>query len=150
MLQMLRCYGKISYLCAVFNRIKRKRRIYRLCLEHARQYSMEREFRMACGIFGNPLEALEEVISSGCHRILTSGCQPSAEQGIHTLAALVHQAAGRIVILAGAGVTPANAAHIIQQTGVTEIHGSCKQTLPDGTIQTDPEIVKQLIKSITL
>lgn len=98
----------------------------------------------------DPLEALEEVISSGCHRILTSGCQPSAEQGIHTLAALVRQAAGRIVIFAGAGVTPANATHIIQQTGVTEIHGSCKQTLPDGTIQTDPEIVKQLIKSITL
>lgn len=60
MLQMLRCYGKISYLCVVFNRIKRKRRIYRLCLEHARQYSMEREFRMACGLFGNPLDALEE------------------------------------------------------------------------------------------
>jgi hypothetical protein len=38
----------------------------------------------------------------------------------------------------------------VQETGVVEIHGSCKHTLPDGTIETDPEIVKQLIKSITL
>ena len=98
----------------------------------------------------DPVEALEEVISTGCHRILTSGCQPNAELGIPTLSTLVRQAAGRITILAGAGVTPDNASRIIRETGVTEIHGSCKTTLPDGTIQTDPEIVKQLIKSITL
>ena len=53
-------------------------------------------------------------------------------------------------ILAGAGITPANAARIAQETGVTEIHGSCKTTLPDGTIQTDTETVKQLIKSLSL
>ena len=98
----------------------------------------------------DPVEALEEVISTGCHRILTSGCQPSAELGIPTLRTLVRQAAGRITILAGAGVTPANAARIVRETGVTEIHGSCKATLPDGTIQTDPETVIQLIKTITL
>ena len=47
-------------------------------------------------------EALEAVIRCGCHRILTSGCQPNAEQGIDTLRQLVHQAASRITILAGA------------------------------------------------
>ena len=94
-------------------------------------------------------EALEAVIRCGCHRILTSGCQPNAEQGIDTLRQLVHQAAGRITILAGAGITPANARRIVQETGVPEIHGSCKHTLPDGTIETDPETVRQLIKSIS-
>ena len=97
-----------------------------------------------------PLEALEAVIRCGCHRLLTSGCQPNAEEGIPILRQLVRQASGRITILAGAGVTPANAARIVNETGVTEIHGSCKHTLPDGTIETDPQIVEQLIKSISL
>ena len=96
----------------------------------------------------DPVEALEAVIRCGCHRILTSGCSPDAEQGIPTLRVLQAAAAGRITILAGAGITPLNAARIVRETGVTEIHGSCKRTLPDGTVETDPETVKQLIKSI--
>lgn len=97
----------------------------------------------------DPVEALEAVIRCGCHRILTSGCSPDAEQGIPTLRTLQAAANGRIIILAGAGITPANAARIVQETGVTEIHGSCKHTLPDGTVETDTQIVKQLIKSIS-
>ena len=96
-----------------------------------------------------PLEALEAVIRCGCHRLLTSGCQPSAEEGIATLRRLVQQSAGRITILAGAGVNPDNAARVVAETGVTEIHGSCKHTLPDGTTETAPQIVRQLIKSIS-
>ncbi len=95
-----------------------------------------------------PLEALEKVIGCGCHRILTSGGKPSAEEGIDTLRQLVQQAAGRITILAGAGVTPHNAARIVRETGVTELHGSCKHTLPDGTLETDPLTVKSLMTAL--
>ena len=93
----------------------------------------------------DPSDALETLIRCGCHRLLTSGCRPNAEEGAETLRRLVQQAAGRITILAGAGITPDNAARIVAQTGVTEIHGSCKHTLPDGTIETDKDIVRQLI-----
>lgn len=96
----------------------------------------------------DPLEALEAVIRCGCHRILTSGCQPSAELGIPTLKQLVDHAGGRITILAGAGVTPLNASRILSQTGASEIHGSCKETLPDGSFQTSTKIVQELIESI--
>lgn len=96
----------------------------------------------------DPLEALEQVIACGCHRILTSGCKPSAEQGIDTLRQLVEKAAGRITILAGAGVTPQNAAKIASEAGVTEVHGSCKHTLPDGTVETDAAIVSALLESL--
>ncbi len=96
----------------------------------------------------SPLVALEKVIDCGCHRILTSGCCPTAEEGIGTLRQLVQQAGGRITILAGAGITPQNAARIVCETGVTEIHGSCKHTLPDGTIETDPQIVKELLATL--
>ena len=97
----------------------------------------------------NPVEALEAVIRCGCHRLLTSGCSPDAEQGIPILRTLQAAAAGRIIILAGAGITPLNAARVVRETGVTEIHGSCKHTLADGTIETDTQIVKQLIKAIS-
>lgn len=93
-------------------------------------------------------EALEAVVRCGCHRILTSGCQPDAEQGIDTLRKLVMRASGRITILAGAGIKPENASRIISETGVAEIHGSCKTILPNGTIETSADIVRQLIKSI--
>lgn len=96
----------------------------------------------------DPLEALEVVIRCGCHRILTSGCQPGAEQGIATLKSLVEKSAGRITILAGAGINPGNVAKIVRETGVSEVHGSCKHTLADGTIETDTQIVKELINAL--
>lgn len=52
--------------------------------------------------------SLEDVISLGCDRLLTSGHAPDAFAGRFTLARLVRQAAGRIVILAGCGVRPHN------------------------------------------
>ncbi len=95
-----------------------------------------------------PTEALEDIIRCGCTRVLTSGCRPTVTEGADTLRMLCRQAAGRIIILAGGGVTPCNARDVIDGTGVTEIHGSCKRILPDGTIETDTDNVRQLIKNI--
>lgn len=97
----------------------------------------------------NPLEALEDIIGCGCDRILTSGLQPTAELGMETIHELVEHAAGRISIMPGGGITPTNVARIVDATGVNEVHGSCKTTLPDGTVQTDPKIVKQLINALS-
>lgn len=98
----------------------------------------------------NPQEALEAVIRCGCHRLLTSGCQSSAWEGRGVIKDLVRQAQGRIKILAGAGITPENVHDIISYTGVTEVHGSCKHTLCDGTIETDAEIVRALINNANM
>lgn len=94
----------------------------------------------------DPAEALEAIIRCGCHRLLTSGCAPSAEEGIPVIRALVQQAQGRILIMAGAGVTPHNASRILHETAVPEIHASCKHTLPDGTVETDTAIVRELLQ----
>ena len=95
-----------------------------------------------------PQSALEAIIRCGCHRLLTSGCQPSAEQGIDLLRQVVQWAAGRITILAGAGIPPGYASRIVDATGVTEIHGSCKQALPDGRVETSPQLVSRLIENL--
>ena len=96
-----------------------------------------------------PLKALEQIIDCGCARILTSGCKPTALEGANLLKQLVQQANGRIKILAGSGITPENAAALKQQTGVPEIHGSCKITRPDGAWETDAEQVKKLLEVLT-
>ncbi len=95
-----------------------------------------------------PLKALEQIIDCGCARILTSGCKPTAMEGADLLKQLVQQANGRIKILAGSGITPENAAALKQQTGVPEIHGSCKITRPDGAWETDTESVALLLEEL--
>lgn len=88
----------------------------------------------------NPQEALEQIIDAGCKRILTSGQQPSAEQGIPLLHELNKQADGRIIIMPGGGVNEKNARLILDQTGCMEIHGSCSS----GSSVTSAERVSQV------
>lgn len=82
-------------------------------------------FHRAFDACKDPQTALEQIISLGCKRILTSGQQPKAEQGIALLKALQGQAGDRLVIMPGGGVNTENARLILDQTGCMEIHGSC-------------------------
>ena len=81
-------------------------------------------FHRAFDICREPFVALEQIISLGCHRLLTSGQQPSAEQGAEFIAELVKRAAGRIIIMPGAGINPKNIATIEQKTAATEFHST--------------------------
>lgn len=94
----------------------------------------------------DPLEALQAIASCGCTRLLTSGQAPMALEGADVIRRLV--GATGVRILAGSGVTPQNVRELIARTGVGEVHGSCKVTLPDGTVQTDAALVRQLIDNI--
>ena len=82
----------------------------------------------------NPEQALEDVIALGFDRILTSGQQPKAEQGIDLLAKLNRQADGRIILMAGSGVTEQNIRRIREATGLTEFHFSGRESV-DSTMQ---------------
>ena len=84
-------------------------------------------FHRAFDVCHEPEEALEKIISLGCHRLLTSGQAPTAEQGIPMLKKLIEQADGRIIIMPGAGVNPQNASRILEETGALEIHGSLRR-----------------------
>ena len=84
-------------------------------------------FHRAFDVCARPMEALEQIIALGCHRLLTSGQAPTAEQGIPLIKRLVRQAAGRLSIMPGSGVNPGNARLILSETGAREIHGSLRQ-----------------------
>ncbi len=81
-------------------------------------------FHRAFDLVADPLAALETLIGCGVDRVLTSGQEASALEGAPRIAELVSVAAGRITVLAGAGVTERNVARIVAQTGVTEVHFS--------------------------
>lgn len=68
--------------------------------------------------------ALDTLIELGVDRVLTSGGQLSAPKGAERLAELVRHAAGRIVIMPGAGINGANIAELEAQTGAEEFHGT--------------------------
>lgn len=86
-------------------------------------------FHRAFDVCRNPKEALEQIIELGCHRILTSGQQATAEQGIPLLKELQEQAAGRIILLAGCGVNEKNIARIALETGIQEFHFSARESI---------------------
>ena len=88
--------------------------------------AMSLTFHRAFDMCRNPEKVLEQLISLGFHRILTSGQASTAEAGIPLLRRLVVQAAGRISLMPGCGVSPANAGRIISETGAREIHASAR------------------------
>jgi copper homeostasis protein len=81
-------------------------------------------FNRAFDVARDQRAALEAIIALGCSRVLTSGGRASAPEGATVIAGLVRQAAGRVTILAGAGITAAQVAPLVAATGVREIHAS--------------------------
>lgn len=76
----------------------------------------------------DPEAALEQAVDLGFERILTSGQAPRAVDGAALIRDLVRRADGRISVMAGSGITPANAKQIVETTGSHEIHASAAAT----------------------
>ena len=82
---------------------------------------MQVTFHRAIDMTPNYLKALEDIIETGCDRILTSGQKNMAMEGIENIKNLVERANGRIEIMAGSGVNEDNAQTFIH-TGVNALH----------------------------
>jgi copper homeostasis protein len=91
-------------------------------------------FHRAFDMCRDPKEALGQLISLGCHRVLTSGQAATAEAGIPLLKELVQLAGERIIIMPGCGVNSGNAARILKETGATEIHASARKSVGSGML----------------
>jgi copper homeostasis protein len=79
-------------------------------------------FHRAFDMARDPEAALDALIDLGIDRVLTSGQAPTAFEGAETIAAMVRRAEGRIIVMAGGGITPRNAARVAALTGVEEMH----------------------------
>lgn len=114
-------------------------------------------FHRAFDVANDPYLALENVIDAGADFLLTSGQRSSAMEGVACISKLVKQANGRIVIMAGAGITAVNVREVVRKTGISEIHvgtgvtgivHSAGDTLPaesGGSNIVDAEKVRRLL-----
>ncbi|MCG5078055.1 copper homeostasis protein CutC [Paraburkholderia tagetis] len=104
--------------------------LLRTLCEHAR--GLGTTLHRVFDLVPDPAHALEEAVALNFERILTSGGAARATDGLAVLADLARRAAGRIVIMPGSGVAADNVARIVEATGATEVHASCREALAPG------------------
>lgn len=109
----------------------------------------------------DPLAALRTARELGLRRVLTSGGQSAAIDGVELLSALVEEAAGGIQIMAGGGIDASNVAEVAR-TGVDAVHFSAKRTVfadsdvkmgqsDDGGHEvTDPQTALAIVRALGL
>ncbi|HEY4194413.1 MAG TPA: copper homeostasis protein CutC [Mucilaginibacter sp.] len=79
----------------------------------------------------DPFKALEDIISCGCERVLTSGQMSAAPDAGEILGKLVLQAGSRIIIMPGAGVKSSNLQKLIEESNATQYHASARVMAPN-------------------
>lgn len=96
--------------------------VMRRLIAEARPLSVT--FHRAFDVCADPESSLEDIIALGCDRLLTSGHAADAYEGRDFIGRLVRQASGRMIIMAGCGVRPANIELIAGASGAPEYHSS--------------------------
>jgi copper homeostasis protein len=104
------------------------RRAVHTLIEFARPMSVT--FHRAFDVTAEPFSALEEIILAGADRLLTSGQEQSAEEGIELIALLSRKSDMRLVVMAGAGINQKNIRKIVDEGCLTEIHVSSAVIVP--------------------
>jgi copper homeostasis protein len=89
-------------------------------------YPMKVTFHRAFDRTNDPFKAMEDIISIGCERILTSGQKNLATDGEELLNKLVKQANNRIIIMPGSGVNSENIETLVKNTNASEFHSSAR------------------------
>ena len=107
-------------------------------ISHARGLGLAVTLHRAVDLTPDPVAAVDMAAELGAERILTSGGARTAPEGAEVIAAMVERAAGRLSIMAGSGVSAANAAELVRRTGVREVHGSCSRPI----VEEDPKLIE--------
>lgn len=107
-------------------------------IDMIKSFGKEKEvvFHRAFDCVSDPYEAIKILIKLGVDRILTSGLEDKAVQGVELLSDLQKNFGDQIQILAGSGINAKNVEQVIDTTGITQVHSSCKAWLKDKTTTT--------------
>lgn len=116
---------------------------------------LEFTFHRAIDVTQSPMDILDELIEMGATRILTSGGQPTAIDGIGLLSKLKERAAGRISIMPGGGINSDNVRSFLDH-GFDAIHLSAikkpaSKTLFDNPVQgvSDVEEIQKVVELLS-
>lgn len=88
-------------------------------------------FHRAFDVTADPAQALEHLVSCGIDRVLTSGQQVTALEGVPLLQSLLEQAGGRIVVLGCGRIRPDSVIELLEQVPLSEIHFSAQRRMVD-------------------
>ena len=88
--------------------------------------SMRTTFHRAIDVSASSQQALDQAISYGFTRVLTSGRSRSVLDGAPLIKDLVAQAAGAIEVMACGGVRASNALQVVAATGVADLHAAVR------------------------
>lgn len=124
---------------------------------------LEFTFHRAFDWTPDPLESVQTLLDLGVDRLLSSGQQPTAQQGLQCLKQCLELARGRMRIMPGGGIRPAMIADFIS-AGFTAIHASASRSFPgakhplpmhdlthisDGfQKESDPKVIRQFLDAL--
>lgn len=91
---------------------------------------MEVTFHRAFDMCSDPIKSLDQLISAGVARVLTSGTANKAPEGVEILQKLVERAGDKISIMPGSGVNENNIKDLLKATKASEFHSSAKTFKP--------------------
>lgn len=106
----------------------------------ARDAGREAVFHRAIDVVPDWKAVLDDLISIGITRVLTSGQEPDVSFGTQTVKEMIEYANGRIQILPGAGITARNMDRIIAETGCSQIHLAAHKDQSDTSVMNNRAI----------
>jgi copper homeostasis protein len=79
-------------------------------------------FHRAFDMTRDPYEALDALIELGVDRVLTSGQESSALEGLDLITDLIQRAGERMIVMPGGGINERNLQKLVAQSGAREVH----------------------------
>ena len=101
-----------------------------------KSYQKEAVFHRAYDCVKDPYASIEILINLGIDRLLTSGLRAKAADGKDLIKKLQTKYGDKIEILAGSGINASNAREMMNDTGINQVHSSCKDWINDPTTKT--------------
>lgn len=100
-------------------------------------FRAEAVFHRAFDLCRDSKKMMEQLVRIGIDRVLTSGRQAKAWEGREELRMLQEAFGDRIEILAGSGVNAENARRLMEYTGISQVHSSCRGYRRDAAARTE-------------
>ena len=97
-------------------------------------------FHRALDVVPDWKRALDQLISLGVTRVLTSGQQSDVFFALDTIREMIEYVDGAIEILPGAGITLENVQKVVDATRCTQVHLARHKTLPDPSVNNNRSI----------
>jgi copper homeostasis protein len=97
-------------------------------------------FHRAFDLVPDQFRALQQLIDLGFRRVMTSGQQSTAYNGIWRIASLIDEADGRIEILPAGGINRHNVLDIVSRTGSGQIHCGLRRWKSDPSASLHPQV----------